>query len=430
MRRSGAERADIFYLVSKQVLTPVLDAKRRIVAKARSSVAAALAVSVVLYGTEIFAGTQSSSFPSLGIDPSSALLAVSVFSVIVVGLVLADKNAIEVHGSEGEDSRTLANKWKESAHTQASALILADTLTGVSIFTAFIGIGALVRAGQLMVAPMDESNVLQNIEMAVIVGGIAWTFVLLAAANLKSPAEVTARAAYRAEIYSKAVRRRGDWQRKWMRAGDGLGVFTDVELKSILGKTGNAVRLTIVSGMALNFLLFFIFFAVADEHNATGIVLNVLKSATAALPIALFFALVGTIAQFPLRRATVAQRNGQGWSCVGWGVATVACVAPPVVAAGIAVSWMAVVVFFLYASVLAAAWILYRSPEVTSVSVEAGGDLAVTNKAFGLAALHAAVREQLRTAPLPIEPAGPAFAGSDSALMTYLTTGNFPGRQR
>lgn len=49
-----------------------------------------------------------------------------------------------------------------------------------------------------------------------------------------------------------------------------------------------------------------------------------------------------------LRRATVAQRNGQRWSCAGWLAATAACVAPSVAAAGIAAPWMAAVVSSLY----------------------------------------------------------------------------------
>ncbi|MEB0000530.1 hypothetical protein QN367_15715 [Cryobacterium sp. RTS3] len=388
-----------------------MDAKRRIVTKAWLVVLVAAILSVTMYGAEIISGFQTQTLPTIGIDPAAALVAVSAFSAVIIGVVLADRA-----GVGDRRSPPSVDPGEESFHGLASALILADTLVLASVFTAFIGLGALFNAFQQVATWSDSlssaksSPSLQNTLLALIVAGIAWVFVLLAAANTKSQSEVRAVAKFEEETYKVAAQRRSSWQSDWMqvnKTGLGHDVLGDAELRRIQAATTpsrNSEFLRVVLSYFILFLAFSYF-----VFNLGGRVIQVSNPAEFALAYigaptgaAVFFTVLGALAYLSLRQALVSSKNRERMSRGLWVGCIFLCLLPSTWAAFIAFGpTLTACAFGLYCLVLSAVWLLALRSKLTPVRVPGLLDRADDRKIAELTGLYYAVSAQLRNFPLP-----------------------------
>ncbi|MEB0004966.1 hypothetical protein QN357_18775 [Cryobacterium sp. RTC2.1] len=392
-----------------------MDAKRRIFVKAYHAFIAAFILSAAMYGAEIMAGSQSGSMPSIGIDPAAALLAVTAFSALIVGLVLADRSLIV-------DTRTSrpADQGENPFHVLASVLVFADMLVASSVFTAFIGLGALVNAVQLAIVGSESpagsaakmSTSLQNVLLAFVVAGIAFVFVLLAAANSRSQAEVRAVKTFAEETYNTAAQRRIAWQARWMQvhpSKPGREVLSDLELKLVqkaLRPSAFAELWRVIVAYSVIFLGFFIF--VFDLRGGMQTVNNPLEFlwvyvASHAIAVG-FYTLFGVLAYLSFRQALVSLRNNHVPNAIGWSTGVAFSLLPTTWAAFIALGpFLGGLVLALYGVLLAAVWFLNRKSKVALVDL-AGVPLVGVNRKVQLAAFYYAVGAQLRNFSLPEEP--------------------------
>ncbi|WBM80180.1 hypothetical protein KIV56_00905 [Cryobacterium breve] len=381
-----------------------MDAKHEIVKKAGAVVLVASVLSAACYGLEISLATQTPAV--IGIDPSAALVAVSALAAVIVGLVLAEKPTILRSEGPGNRSIDRPGQAEMSTRTQGSVLIISETLLVVSIFTAFIGIGALVNAVQATTKPNEAS--FQALEMASIVAGIAWVFVLLASASTKSPAEVMALATVERERFDVGARHRQSWQSTWISSEGGSSnprTLNDASLKWIQKETGAPARRL---AWVITFVVFALFYASCMFSAVTGSLPTEVNAlirilVTAPLVDAALFAIGSRIVWSAMERALVAARNGQRGSRAKWLSISVGCLLSLSIVPALAFGfWAAAVV---QSAILVSAWSIQLRSPLTILKTEIGQLPSLRNSVAGLAALNSAAKAEIRDFPLPTEPA-------------------------
>ncbi|TFD88582.1 hypothetical protein E3T61_12185 [Cryobacterium lactosi] len=385
--------------------TPVTDSRRAIVNRALRISAFAVAGSILLYGAELFSAVQIPNIPvpALGIEPEEALLAVSVFALVVVGIVLSDKRP--VFRSSLVDAEFAAST--ASLHkAQAAALILSETLVGVSVLIAFIGASALIRGIQVYFT--SKATPFDGLILALVVAGIAWVFVLIAAANTRSPAEAMAMATYEEETYDVAANHRGVWQTRWLRhatSSSPMGILTDTNLAQILRSVRAAswkfVGLFLAYTTAV-FLAFFVVYLTVSTNPYWSVLSSVPGLFARALGAACIVGTIGATACFPVQRAFVAGRNARWRRSVALLIGSLACVMASTMFIQLAYGLLsASIVSLLHVLSLIIVWILHNRSERASVTMSQVGRTTVDSGLAGQTSIYLAVREELRDFPMP-----------------------------
>ncbi|MCU1419843.1 MAG: hypothetical protein JWR57_1012 [Mycetocola sp.] len=280
--------------------TPVINAKRRIIAKALrvASVSSAAAAALAAFATYEWSRQveleSSRPFPWLGVPGDTALAIVSICAVIVVGIVLTDQSSR--YGAALSD--------EDRFRHQASAVISAEVLTVISLVSSFVGASAIVHGLQrtLWLAKDEPSTAVSDLLIAGAAAAISWIFVLLAAATTRTPFEIEASAALEHEAESLQILKKATWLKQW---APSQGMVPDEEMQAFIKAGRWSTRLGTLWVGTAHFLALFVACLVATTVSGEH------ASVLGILFLSGFLAIVPTAAYPALRRGLSNRANGR-----------------------------------------------------------------------------------------------------------------------
>lgn len=206
--------------------SPLLDAKRRIVANALRMALFSIAMVGILNFLVLMAWLNQRStdqhvqFPTLGLPSSTALAIVSICAAIILGVVLTDQSSRNQAGIAGPSS----------FHRQASAIIFGEIVTSIAVTSSVAGASAVVGSLQLMVTN-PPSIPWAELLTAAAAAAVSWVFILLATSATRTPFEIRAAAAQDRELLQQRVTARVSWLSRW---APGVSMASDDDIQSAL----------------------------------------------------------------------------------------------------------------------------------------------------------------------------------------------------
>jgi hypothetical protein len=401
--------------------TPVIDAKRRIISRARRLTGGAVAavgllnLYVILEWQSRTGVEKSSLFPDLGLAPETALSIVSICAVVVVGIVLADRSGQTV----------AVQRTSEYAHHQASAIIFSQILVAASAVMSFVGASALVRGFQRAVWPdgIVSTTAWSQLFLASSAAVISWVFVLLAAAATRTPFEIEAAAALTSETNAVQISRRREWLKVW---APRRTMMSDGELTAAVRSGRWSMHLgTFWVGCAYFAALVVGLVAAAIQSGALATYIDVQR----LLAMAAFIAIVPTMSYPVLRRGISNGVNGRfgrgvGSALISFAISSFAIAISGQFGAEFGVA-TAIAVFVTFASTSAATLASWKKLVVSDAAFSSSPALKEGNwrpgssVARGLRAL--AARQHLQEVRLKDAPhEGSSVESEDVAIRRYL----------